>query len=276
MAPGRRADTRNMPIRLASLTLFLVLVAVSPVRAQFAAVPSTSPTESYVFEIGLMYWKPTPELVITSPSLDPTGNPIDFVTDWSLENDRFREIRATLKPGYKHKIRFAYLPVKYEETALVTRTLRLNGSTVTGSLDITMNLEWDLWRFGYEYDVVSNQYGFVGVIGDVTYNKVNAGLSAAPGEASIESTAPVPTFGGIARGYLAEGLSATVELTGLSLDRDDYRGKIFDFDVYGTLNLGANLAVQGGYRSLTVEYLADGDEGDFTLKGPYIGGLVRF
>ena len=276
MPRGRHADNCDMPIRLASLTLLLVLLAASPVRAQFSAVPSTSVTETYVVELGLMYWGPSPELVITSPSLNPTGNPIDFVADWRLENERFREIRATLKPGYKHKIRFNYLPVSYNETALVTRTLRLNGTTVTGSIDITMNLEWDLWRFGYEYDIVSNQYGFVGVIADVKYNKVNTSLTAAPGQTAIESTAPVPTFGGVARGYLAEGLSATVEVTGLSLDRDDYRGKILDFDVYGTLNLGANLAVQGGYRSLTLEYLSDGDEGDFTLKGPYFGGLVHF
>jgi len=34
--------------------------------------------------------------------------------------------------------------------------------------------------------------------------------------------------------------------------------------------------VQYGYRSLTVNYAIDADEGDLKLKGQYFGLLVRF
>ena len=62
---------------------------------------------------------------------------------------------------------------------------------------------------------------------------------------------------------------------------EDYRvelGAVFfwDFDLYGTVNIGRHLGVQGGYRSIDAEYLVDQDVGQLNLKGPYLGGVVRF
>jgi hypothetical protein len=57
---------------------------------------------------------------------------------------------------------------------------------------------------------------------------------------------------------------------------DDFEAKMFDFDIYATVNLGRNVGIQGGYRSVTADYTVDDDAGDLEMKGPYFGGLVRF
>ena len=57
---------------------------------------------------------------------------------------------------------------------------------------------------------------------------------------------------------------------------DEFSAKLFDFDIYGTVSLGRNVGIQGGYRSVVAEYLVDEDSGDLKLKGLYFGGLVRF
>jgi hypothetical protein len=80
----------------------------------------------------------------------------------------------------------------------------------------------------------------------------------------------------IGRGYIAPNVSVTGEFTGLSFNRADDEVKFFDFDVYGTISLGRNVGVQGGYRSVVVDYLVDEDSGDLKMKGMYFGAVVRF
>ena len=61
-----------------------------------------------------------------------------------------------------------------------------------------------------------------------------------------------------------------------ALNSDDYSGKYYDFDLYGTVNFNDHLGAQLGYRSLDVFYKVKKDTGTMTLKGPYVGGVVRF
>ena len=101
--------------------------------------------------------------------------------------------------------------------------------------------------------------------------------------------APIPTIGLIARVYPHRAFSITTEFSGFKMpgfignrisdalgDDDDFDAKVFDFDVYGTLNFGRHVGVQAGYRSLTADYLIDEDSGDLEMKGMYFGGLLRF
>jgi hypothetical protein len=94
----------------------------------------------------------------------------------------------------------------------------------------------------------------------------------------VSARAPIPAIGLIGRGYLVPNISITGELSGFRLPNIDenYQGTYYDFDLYGTVNFNDNLGVQGGYRSLTVFYRVDLDEGDLKMKGLYFGGVVRF
>jgi hypothetical protein len=59
-------------------------------------------------------------------------------------------------------------------------------------------------------------------------------------------------------------------------DDDDFDAKLFDFDIYGTLNFGRHVGAQAGYRRVTANYIIDDDSGDLKMKGIYWGGVLRF
>ncbi len=86
-------------------------------------------------------------------------------------------------------------------------------------------------------------------------------------------------MGGIGRVYVVPNISITGELTGFKLPEgidEDYRGRYFDFDLYGTVNFSDNFGALLGYRSLDVFYKVEEDTGDLTLKGLYFMGVARF
>jgi hypothetical protein len=276
----RRADNPFMRNRLATCVLFIgIFVNGARADAQFRPRERVVPGENYHAEFGLNWWTPTPELTIGTDSLDAIGTDIDFVDDFGIEKQRFNEFKATLKPGRKHKVRFQYVAFKYDADTQLQRSLVFNGRRYDVGLPATAALEWDLWRIGYEWDVVSRSRGFVGVLGEMKWNHVKANIASPIGDEFTETTAPVPVIGGIGRGYVTRNISVTGEFTAFKFPnniRQDFEAKIYDFDVYGTINMGRNLGVQVGLRSLTAEYVVEGDSGDLKMKGPYFGGVIRF
>ena len=238
--------------------------------------------EDFHIELGLRFWQPTPELTLTTG--DMRVGTVDFVQEFGLGEERFRELRAVLRAGRKHKLRFAYVPIKYDQDAVLQREITFQNLTFPVRADANADINWDLYRFGYEWDFVARSRGFVGLVTELKYNKVQAAVTAAGSmlgqtqtfSASVDRTAPVPTIGGIARGYVGEYVSFTGEFTALKFDRDEFRGKFYDFDVQGAAHLGKHLGVQVGYRSVDVDYRVDGDEGTMKMKGPYFGGFLRF
>jgi hypothetical protein len=271
-----------MHTRLLTTTLFFLLLATVRAEAQFTPPASDVAAENFHIELGLMFWQPTPELTLTTG--DVRVGTVDFVSEFGIGDERFREIRAVLKAGRKHKLRFAFVPIKYDQDAVLRRSIVFQNLSFPVAANANATINWDVYRFGYEWDIIARSHGFVGLITEVKYNKVQANVSATGSvlgqsqtlSAAVDQTAPVPTIGGIARGYLGEYVSVTGEFTGLKLDRDEFRAKFYDFDIYGAAHLGKNAGVQAGYRSIDVDFLVDGDEGTMKMTGPYFGGFVRF
>jgi hypothetical protein len=254
------------------MNLRLALLAAAMICVSGVASAQSSP-ENFGFEAGLIFWKPSPEIVLTSGTL---GTPVDFINTFGIEDKRFRSYRIVTKAG-KHKIRFSKEDIKYDATVALPVTITFQGQTYAVDVPTTAELDWHLTRIGYEWDPVSGPRGFLGVVFDLEYNKLNAQLSA-PGVTTeiFEHTIPVPTVGGIGRGYLGQYISFTAELTGFKVNHSDFVAKFFDFDLYGTANFGRNFGAQYGYRRVTLNYDIDNDAGDVKLKGPYFGLLVRF
>ena len=229
-------------------------------------------------EVSLLFWTPDPELTIQSGSLTTaTGiTDIDFVEEFGIDDKTFPEIR--LAAGRRHKFRFSYVPVRYDADAIIQRTITFRGQTFVVGVPASTEIKWDLWRFGYEWDFVSQERGYVGVVGELKYNKLNASISssALTTTAATEQQAPVPTIGVAGRGYVHPLVALSAELTGLKFNFSDNEVKFFDFDVNGHVTFGRYIGVQGGYRSVTVDYLIDDDTGDLKLKGPYVGAIVKF
>ena len=257
---------------LCSLSALFVFCAIStPAQAQVV------PAEDHIVELGVMFWKPSPELTLSTDALAGSSvGDVNFVEEFGIEDKMFPEFRAAI--GRSHKFRLSYVKFEYAEDATIQRTFTFQGRTFTVGAPATADITWDLWKFGYEWDFVSRERGFFGVIVDVKYNTIDASVDSPVlrSTATADVTAPVPTIGVIGRGYILPMVAITGEFTGLSLNRDDFEAKFFDFDINGTVSFGRHLGAQAGYRSVDVHYFTDGDAGDLKMKGPYVGGVLRF
>lgn len=254
-----------------------MLLIAARAEAQFGR--NVVPAEDYRVELGAVFWTPSPEVLVSVGSLGVFGSDIDFVNDFGIEKKTFTEFRATLKPGRKHKIRFQYVPISYDGGTILQRDIVFAGRVFRLNIPASAALEWKLWRFGYEWDFVSRERGYVGLIGELKYNDVRATIGALGTVEVGEQRAPIPALGITGRGYIGRFVSITGEFTGFKLPESfnqQFVVEFWDFDLYGTVNIGRHLGVQGGYRSIDAEYLVDQDVGQLNLKGPYLGGVVRF
>ena len=273
-----------MSYRVALLVL-LAAACATRAEAQFN-VANPAPGEKYVAELALMWWQPRPELLLQTDALAAIDeNEVDFVDEFGLEDDLFREFRAVLKGG-RHKARFSYVPIRYAAETVVNREITFGGVTYNVGLPANAAVEWKLWRFGYEYDFVARDRGFIGVVTEGKDNKISAELESPIGASDADVTAVVPTYGIIGRAYVHRNVSITGEYTGFKLpgwitdqftDEDEVLEAEFnDFDVYATVSISRYFGAQVGYRSVGANYTTDEDSADLKLKGPYFGLMVRF
>jgi len=261
------------------LALAALLGTSSAANAQLSRQdPATG--ERYNVEISYGWWDPTPDIQVSSESLGIPGTVIDFVEDFGYEKKRLREFRAVLRPARKHKFRIEYLPIGYEiEGAILSRPITFNGQTFRVGIPVNTDTTWKTWRFGYEYDFVYRDRGYVGMLLEARYTKASIELDSPITTEFADATAPIPAVGVVARGYPLRNVAFTGEFSIFRLlnrEEDNYKAHYYDFDVYGTLNFTNNVGVSGGYRSLDVSYTVDADFGQVKLKGYYLVGVVRF
>jgi hypothetical protein len=268
--------------RLTPVLCLATLLVAAPASAQYRLRPISDAAtgETYHVEIGGYLWNPTPDIVITSEALGILGSQIDYVQDFQIEKSTFKQLKVVLRPGQKQKFRFEYTPIHYaNEAATLRRTIVFNGQRFDVALPVETDLKWKAMRFGYEWDFVYRDRGFVGLVLEAKYTDVQTSIANVfVGEEFVSAKAPIPAIGLIGRGYVAPNVSITGEFTGFKLpDVDEnYKGNYYDFDLYGTVNFSDNFGAQVGYRRLTVFYLVDEDTGNLKLKGLYFGGVVRF
>jgi hypothetical protein len=263
-------------VRSCALASCVLMLAAVPARAQYRPRASTSPAESYHVELGAGFWNPTADMQIAS---GPNASSVDVKNDLGVGDKKFGEFQLVVKPALKHKIRVQFIPISYSQTATTARTLTFNGQTYPAGASIASSLDWKAWRFGYEYDFVSNFRGFIGTIVDVKYTDVSATLTAAGQVGAAAAKTPIPALGGIGRLYLAQNLSLTGELTGFKIPGGWIKttsGHYADMDLYAMLNFADSFGVRAGYRKFDVEYTTDTDMGTFKLSGPYVGVSLRF
>jgi len=272
-----------MTMRRLVFVLAALLVA-SRADAQYQA-DNRAPGEQFHVEFSLRFWTPNPELQLSTGSLASLGvGAVDFVQEFGLLNERFIEYAVTSKPGRKHKVHYSSIPINYSADVTVSRTLQFGGLTVPISIPASTDFEWRLRRYGYEWDFIAADRGYVGLLTEVKDNKLSASVSAGPfGSEDLDLRVWIPTVGVAARAYPHRLFSISgdfgVEVTrfkGFDRLKTDWDGKYMDFDVYGTMNFGRTVAAQAGYRSLLVDYTSSSDTAHLRLKGWYWGGNVRF
>jgi hypothetical protein len=269
-----------------SLSLAAALFAAAPAEAQYGARKATSDRatgETYHVEVTGAFWNPSPDIVMSSEQFDILGSNVDFVQTLGITDTRFTQLKVVLRPATKHKFRFEYTPIKYDAQKQITASFVFNGQLFQVGIPVTTNITWHAYRFGYEWDFLYKSRGFVGLLLDLKYTDIDATLtSSAVGAAQFtHAQAPIPAIGVVGRGYIVPNISITGEFSAFklperALNTDDYSGKFYDFDLYGTVNFTDHFGAQLGYRSWDVFYKVKKDTGTLHMTGPYFGGTVRF
>jgi hypothetical protein len=267
--------------------LVLFALAASPARAQFSPrdVDDRATGEVYHVEGGFGLWFPSSDMTINSSALGIPGNDINFKTDLGLQDQHFSEMHLVMRPFKKHKVRFQFIPISFEQSALLKRDVIFEGQRYSVGVPVNSELDWKAFRFAYEYDFLYHSRWFAGFILDAKYTDVFAQLQSPLDTESIHAKAPVPTIGGIGRVYVMPNISITGELTGFDLPSSlikNYQAHYVDLDMYGTVNVTNNFGAQLGFRTFNVGYTVTKDSGvtqdagSFVLRGLYLGGVARF
>ncbi len=264
----------------AGLAAALVLVA-TPVSAQFKPRPFNDPAtgETYHIEGGADLWMPSANMTISSESLNIPGSQIDLKRDLGATDQTFRALQLQLRPARSHKFRLQYIPVTYEASSALSQDLIFNGIRYRVGVPVNTTFAWKTLRFGYQYDFVTRNWGFVGFIVEAKYTDVNVELDSPIAHEFAHARGPVPALGGVARVYVVPNISITGEFTGFKIpDSIDsrYNAHYVDLDIFGTVNFTDNIGVKAGFRSVDVGYLIKADSGSFTLKGLYFGAVLRY
>ena len=283
-----------MTMKTAARLLLLCVAALAttalPAAAQFTPrTVSDAPTgERFHIEASAGLWMPSTQMSISSESLGIAGSDIDFKKDLGLTDHTFKPLTLTLRPARKHKFRYQYTAITYEQEARLTRDIIFQGIRYKVGVPVNSQLDWKAHRFTYEYDVVARNWGFVGFMLETKYTNVFAGLQSPIDDEYIHATAPVPGIGGIGRYYIVPNIAITGELSGFRLSdikvpgkTDRVSGHYGELDIYGTLNFTNNFGIQGGYRDLNLGYslvknAVPTDTGSFVVKGIYFNAVARF
>ena len=265
---------------LAGLTIVSTLLA-APASAQYQPRPLNDPAtgESYHIEGSLSWWRPSSNMSIESEGFGIPGTIIDFKNDLGIQDGTFPAWSIMGRPARSHKFRMQYIPIKFEASATLRRSIIFNGQLYPLNLPVNSTLEWKAYRFNYEFDFVTRNWGYAGFIVEAKYTDIRADLKSPIANEFAHARFPVPALGGVGRYYIVPNISVTGELTAFrvpdSID-DRYRAHYVDVDIYGTVNLTNNVGVQGGYRTLDLGYLIKNDSGTLKLKGLYFGVVARY
>jgi hypothetical protein len=265
---------------LAGFALALALTAPASASAQPSMTLDPAVSEDYIVEFGAFVWKPNPEMILRTETLNIVGTSIDLVEDLGMEKGNLPDFRFILRPIRKHKLRISHVPIHYSAESVLDRTIVFDGTVYRVGLPVISDFEWKAWRFGYEYDFIARDRGYVGVIFEAKYTDVKLDIASLALSETIEARAPIPAVGGTFRVYPAPFAAITGEITGIKLpgsltDGDD-SAEYLDWDLYATVNFTRNVAVQLGYRTLNVSYRFDEEFGDFEVRGVYFGAVARF
>lgn len=262
---------------LAAAGLFLAV----PAHAQFTPRPLNGPAtgETYHIEAAADMWSPSITATVRSEGLGIPGNNINLKRDLGVTDKRISALDLVLRPTPRHKFRLQYLPVKYEASSTLNQDIVFNGIRYRIGLPVNSTFDWKTFSFGYEFDFVQKNWGFVGFIVEAKYTDVQVALASPIESQFARARGPIPALGGIGRVYVVPNISITGEFSAFKFpDTIDgrYNAHYFDLNLYGTVNFTDNIGVKGGFRSRDVAYLIKADSGTFVLKGIFIGAVVRY
>jgi hypothetical protein len=238
--------------------------------------------ENYHIEAAYDFWNATPTLIVNSEALGILGTDVDLISDLGIEKHRLGTLNLTLKPSKKHRLRFQYLPIKYDtDSVQVNREFIFNGQRYNIGLPVTTNVDFTTYGFGYQYDFLYFKRGFVGAGINLKYTNVDVNLASPIGAEFVSAAAPIPAISIGGRGYVTPNLAVDSELAFFRIpdklsEQIEGDGSYTDFDLHATYNFNKNVGFRFGWRRTHIFYNVDLDRGDLEFKGTYFGGVIRY
>lgn len=239
----------------------------------FLSAAAISTDASALVNVDVRYWLTdlNSDIMVSNGAVPNTA--IDFVDDLGVDNTKgFPEGRITLELG-GHKLRYAYMPLKWDGSKNISVPVSFGGSTFTATTLVNTNLDIDYHRLGYEYDIIDTLGNRLGVIFELKYLDGTATLNSAAATESKSISLPLPTVGVSGQVGLPFLFSVGGEVTGITLGSYAY---LVDAEAMVNLKPAPFVVISGGYRVLKVHAEKDLDRGDITVKGPFLNVRADF
>ena len=246
--------------RLPIIALALVgLPAVAAAQGEFPA--------SEQFGIRVAYREFRPELTgdVRKSSGTQTGTLIDIVDDLGIEDDRTYEVRGAIQIRLGHRLRGSYTPLDYTGDMQAPRDFRYGDTSFERSDRVVTSIKGGYYSGAYEWDFMRGSRGYLGaMIGAKVFDVDSVLVNVDQNARETDTTrAPIPVLGVTSRVY-AGRLSLEGEFSGLTLGD---RGALWEFDTSVRIHVSDRLALEGGFRRLSLRAKDGNDEGDMVLGG---------
>jgi hypothetical protein len=245
----------------------LLLLGPASAQAQIEDYPSQ---ERYVVRLEYREFRPGLDGEITHGSGATDGTPVDLDRDLAIGDKRTFELRGAIQIRRGHKIRGSYTPLDYAgEVPEARRTFTYGGTEYQRFDRVLSTFKGGYYGASYEWDFVRGSRGYLGAVLGARMLDIDA-VVAAPERGLREFDTlrtPVPVLGGATRLY-AGRVSLEGELVGFTLGS---KGKVWELETSARMHISDRLAVQGGYRRISIKGEDGADSGEIKFKGWQFG-----
>ncbi|HEY7446401.1 MAG TPA: hypothetical protein VH701_28520, partial [Vicinamibacterales bacterium] len=173
------------------------LVLPSAAAAQVFLPPDSEVLgEQYHIEASGNIWMPSADIVVASEGFGIIGDNVDLVRDLGVGAKKsFRTFRLVLRPAQKHKFKIQNDPLSYSGSSTLVREFKFNGLLYRVGLPVETQVEWKMWRVGYEYDFLYMDRGYAGFTVDARFMDAGFELDSPIGVEYARARSPVPAIG---------------------------------------------------------------------------------
>ncbi len=239
------------------------------ILAAFISILLVSPRAYALVDVQGRYWFTNLDTNLKANSGTIIGTDLDLVNDLGVDDmENFVEGRITLEIG-NHSFRYAYIPLSWSGTRVLTGTVNFAGRTFPASTEVSTDVQIDYHRFSYRYDFINKLKNRLGIIAEVKYfdGRVNLKDAALGLDETTRLQIPMPAVG--VGGQLSIPLLARIEgeITGMTLGTLAY---VLDAEANVGFHPLPFVDVSAGYRFLKFHIEKDNDVGSVTLRGPFV------
>lgn len=230
------------------------------------------------FEIGVRgyYWLPGLSGDLKVDGNGVTGTTVDLEDDLGMSDESYPIIEVFAGLG-NHHLSVSYYSADYDGSKTLSKAINFNGQAFTVNTLITTSLEYDVYDFMYQYDLLDLENMLagcsLGLVGKIKLFEGSVEVKSTAISTKEDFTAPIPMIGlNFHMAILADILEARLLVAGIG-----YSGnKIIDSQADISFTPFPFLDIHGGYRLFNVDVDADDVEFNYNTSGPYVAVTISF